>query len=119
MEEQDAVAPTAYRLPLVQKLAQLVRDMIDNGEPVSVSAVLATTDDLDLQSAAVRLASHVDDVTGHGARLSDHFKGCVTTFRLDRERAAAGATGVDKVIELKRQQLSQSGFDRRVLPRPR
>lgn len=119
MDEQDAVAPTAYRLPLVQKLAQLVRDMIDNGEPVSVSAVLATTDDLDLQSAAVRLASHVDDVTGHGARLSDHFKGCVTTYRLDRERAAAGATGVDKVIELKRQQLSQSGFDRRVLPRPR
>ncbi|MFZ4576445.1 MAG: hypothetical protein ACOYN0_18830 [Phycisphaerales bacterium] len=104
---------------MVQQLAQLVRDLIEDGREPYLREVLTETEDLGVQDAAVTIASWVDDVTGRGTRLVEHFDACMKTIQMDRDREAQkGASSVAELIEMKRRQLSQSGYDRRVLPRP-
>ncbi|CAG0955089.1 DNA primase [Phycisphaerales bacterium] len=124
--DRDRVAGGAYRWPVLQRVAEAVREMADDGEAPTANALAQRVEDESVRSAAFGLMSRVDVETGRGERLRGFFEQCLRTARLDQAsvEVKSASTGVNPdeaalaAVRLLQESRRTLGADRRVLPRP-
>ena len=133
--EKDMVAPSTIEHDELRPLAQVMMDLGEDGLYPSLAEVLGATESEQVKSAAVLLASRVEDQTERDPqRLLSHWNACVARIRFDARRGAVTgaveakpdengaqpAAPSKSMLELlkERQSLLSKGIaDRRVLPR--
>jgi DNA primase len=142
--DKDSIAPSALEYDELRPLSQLMLDIAEDGGFPGLDAVLAGTMNDAVKSAAVVLASRIEDQTeGQDARLRSHWQACLTRARLDAHRTSPGQhveiknaddalggpgagpnevaprvvrSAIERIMERKAL-LDRAGPDRRVLPR--
>jgi DNA primase len=95
--DKDAIAPVSYDVPVLQRVAQAVHDLGEDGQPPSLHAVLSHLEaDGPSREATIGLAARIDEQT---ERNSDRLK-AYWHFSLSQARRDA-ASGRGAVIESK------------------
>lgn len=121
-EDRALVEPGVYGFELIRRVAGLVLDLASRGLTPDLSGVLNAVDDVQVQEAAISIASRVDALTERDAsRLRRHWESCLVRARLDRANVEIKSGSQDALEAVRRRQQLHStlGADRRVLPRPR
>jgi hypothetical protein len=131
--DKDAIAPVSYDVDLLQRVAQAVHDLGEDGQPPSLQAVLSHLEaDGPAREATISLADRIDEQTERNSdRLKAYWHSILSQARRDTAsgRGAtiepkppttneAGATDfaahARKIADLHR----TLGPDRRRIPRP-
>lgn len=110
-----------------KEVARIVADLTINEQTPSVSNVLATTDDVNVQKAATRLAAEVERFTqGSADLLKHHWRDRLAEARLVRRRKTQAEIEpkvgeplpIQDALARLRSQRSGIGNDTRAFPRP-
>lgn len=124
--DRDRMIGGAYRWPVLQHVAEAVRDLAEDGLPPTAHALAQRVEDEFVRSAAFGLMSRVDVETGRSERLRSFFEQCLRTVRLDQAsvdvKSVSSSGNPDEAALAALRLLQESrralGADRRVLPRP-
>ncbi len=127
----ELIAPRAYGLALMSRLAEVVDEIAMGGDSPGLSHVLDVVEDLDVKALATALHQRVEHETeASRERLRRHFNECVRQAARDIAMNASnlgtandGQTSEERellaMIEVQRRAHAELGADRRKMPRPR
>ena len=115
MEDQAAIAPDSFEQPRARALAEIFRNLIDDGQTISMSSINRYTDDSTIRDYAVDLMAHMIGFEKNGD-LTDYFRDCISDFH---RRSATRVTTQDPVERFNqlREHSKMTGVDRRKFPR--
>lgn len=126
-DDWELIEADVFIDPWMQEVARIVADLTINEQTPSVSNVLATTDEVNVQKAATRLAAEVERFTqGNVDLLKHHWRDRLAEARLVRRKKTQAEIEpkvgeplpIQDALARLRSQRSGIGNDTRAFPRP-
>jgi DNA primase len=126
----ELIAPRAYGLSLMSRLAEVVDEIAMGGDSPGLSHVLDVVEDLDVKALATALHQRIEHETeASRERLRRHFNECVRqasrdlamgapSVRVANDEPTSEERELLAMIEVQRRAHAELGADRRKIPRP-